>query len=219
MFPTRCERPLELPRSPCVDDDHSSLKKILCALTKVDSWFPLTLEQSFFNLNRDAPALHKVAGLELARFDELLGCKMWVRPRCGPRMWDRCFKNWGLPNFIGVAANMVKFGTVKGGQNGGSTVNWANFFEGGEILSPHPKEMYHAEKPLWPSPVTNALLRDDIDDDVSFVSTRPLRSQVMVLYRFFKAVWRVLFRSSSSSPLTLPISLCLLTQHLRTALS
>ena len=79
--------------------------------------------------------------------------------------------------------------------------------------------MYHAEKPLWPAPVTNALLRDDIDDDVSFVSTRPLRSQVMVLYRFFKAVWRVLFRSSSSSPLTLPISLCLLTQHLRTALS
>ena len=135
MFPARCERPLELPRSPCVDDDHSSLKKILCALTKVDSWFPLTLEQSFFNLNRDAPALHKVAGLELARFDELLGCKMWVRPRCGPRMWDRCFKNWGLPNFIGVAANMVKFGTVKGGQkNGGSTVNWANFFEGGKFF-------------------------------------------------------------------------------------
>jgi hypothetical protein len=88
---------------------------------------------------------------------------------------------------------MVKFGTVKGGQNGGSTVNWANFFEGGEILSPHPKEMYHAEKPLWPAPVTNALLRDDIDDDVSFVSTRPLRSQVMVLNRFFKAAWRVLF--------------------------
>ena len=57
---------------------------------------------------------------------------MWVQTRCGPRMWDRCFKNWGLPNFIGVAANMVKFGTVKGGQNGGSTVNWANFFEGGK---------------------------------------------------------------------------------------
>jgi len=50
-------------------------------------------------------------------------------------MWDRCFKNWGLPNFIGVAANMVKFGTVKGGQkNGGSTVNWANFFEGGKFF-------------------------------------------------------------------------------------